>query len=80
MFLQVDTGVEGILQGLVQGISVTEGKPDVIQQVVEDSTSLFGDIKLVSKLFVIKYNHGVAGDGTWSSDSGGWWVWRCHVV
>tara|TARA_R100001129_G_scaffold185711_1_gene174820 strand:- start:2565 stop:4001 length:1437 start_codon:yes stop_codon:yes gene_type:complete len=71
VFLQVDTGVEGILQGLVQGISVTEGKPDVIQQVVEDSTSLFGDIKLVSKLFVIKYNHGVAGDGFIIGKSGG---------
>ena len=71
VFLQVDTGIEGILQGLVQGISVTEGKPDVIQQVIENDTSLFANIKLVSKLFVIKYNHGVAGDGFVIGKSGG---------
>lgn len=63
IFLQIDTGIEGVLQGIVEGIAVAENKPDMVEQIVDNNTSLFANLKLVSKLIVIKSEHGVAGDG-----------------
>ncbi len=63
VFLSVETGVEGVLQGILEGTKNTGEQEDTIQQVVEKNMALFGDIEIVSVVITEVVGHGLPGDG-----------------
>tara|TARA_R110000787_G_scaffold54600_3_gene126903 strand:+ start:239 stop:1660 length:1422 start_codon:yes stop_codon:yes gene_type:complete len=63
IFLSIERGVEGILQGILQGTKNTGRQQDTIQQVVEKNMALFGDVEIVSVIVTHIRGHGIEGDG-----------------
>ena len=63
VFLSVQSGVEGVLQGILQGTKNTGKAPDSVQQIVEKNMALFGDIEIVSMVITHIQGHGIQGDG-----------------
>ena len=63
VFLSVETGVEGVLQGILDGTKNTGKQQDTIQQVIEKNLAFFGDIEIVSIITTEKVIHGLPGDG-----------------
>ena len=61
VFLTVDTGIEGILQGIVEGSKPTGTVPDNVQQIVEANLSLFADLQIKSTVIVSIQGHGTSG-------------------
>ena len=63
VFLSVESGVEGVLQGILEGTKNTGNQQDTIQQVIEKNLAFFGDIEIVSIITTEKIIHGLPGDG-----------------
>lgn len=63
VMLSVDSGIEGILQGILQGATGTGKIPDNINQVSEDNLALFGEFEIISFTLITQKGHGAAGDG-----------------
>jgi len=63
VFLSVESGVEGVLQGILQGTKNTGAQEDTIQQIVEKNMALFGDIEIISVIITEVQGHGTSGDG-----------------
>ena len=63
VFLSVQSGVEGVLQGILQGTKNTGKQGDSIQQIVEKNMAFFGDVEIVSIIITHKQGHGIEGDG-----------------
>jgi len=63
VFLSVETGVEGVLQGILEGTKNTGEQEDTIQQIVEKNMALFGDVEIVSVVITHVTGHGLPGDG-----------------
>ena len=63
VFLSVETGVEGVLQGILDGTKNTGKQQDTIQQIIEKNLALFGDVEIVSIITTEKVIHGLPGDG-----------------
>jgi len=61
--LSVDSGIEGILQGILQGATGTGKIPDNINQISEDNLALFGEFEIISFTLITQKGHGAAGDG-----------------
>ena len=61
--MSIERGVEGILQGILQGTKNTGRQQDTIQQVVEKNMALFGDVEIVSVIVTHIRGHGIEGDG-----------------
>ena len=61
VFLTVDTGIEGVLQGIIEGAQNTGSRPEVVEQIIETNLSLFGDITLVIRPLVSMQGHGLSG-------------------
>jgi hypothetical protein len=61
VFLTVDSGIEGVLQGILEGTKPTGTIPDAVQQITETNISLFGDIKIHSTVIVTLQGHGTSG-------------------
>ena len=63
VFLSVESGVEGVLQGLLEGTKNTGDLEDSIEQIVEKNMALFGDLEIISVVITEVVGHGVSGDG-----------------
>jgi hypothetical protein len=63
VFLSVDSGVEGVLQGILQGTKNSGDQVDSIEQILEKNMALFGDVEIVSVVVTEIVGHGVSGDG-----------------
>ncbi len=63
VFLMVDTGVEGVLQGIKAGISLSAKARAEIEQVSELNMSLFGDIRINTIPIIQVKQHGASGTG-----------------
>ena len=61
VFLTVDTGIEGVLQGIVEGAQNTGSRPEIVEQITESNLSLFGDITLVIRPTISMQGHGSSG-------------------
>lgn len=61
VFLTVDTGLEGVLQGILEGAQNIDSRPEVVEQVVEANYSLFADIEIISIPIVTLQGHGYSG-------------------
>ena len=61
VFLTVDTGIEGVLQGVIEGAQNTAVRPDVVEQIVESNFSLFGDIAITVRPIISLQGHGLSG-------------------
>ncbi len=63
VFLMVDTGIEGVLQGIKDGISISTKAKAEIEQINELNMSLFADLK-INAIPIIQVNqHGASGTG-----------------
>ena len=59
----VDTGIEGVLQGIKDGISISAKAKAEIEQINELNMSLFADLK-INAIPIIQVNqHGASGTG-----------------
>jgi len=63
VFLTVDTGIEGVLQGIAEGAINTGSEPNTVEQISEKNLSLFGDIKIKVTPLVTITHHGASGTG-----------------
>ena len=61
VFLTVDTGIEGVLQGINEGVLNTEEKPDTMEQIIESNLSLFGDIRIEITPIISLTGHSASG-------------------
>ena len=61
--LSVDSGIEGVLQGILEGASGTGKIPDTISQVSEENLALFGEFEIMSFTTITQKGHGGTGDG-----------------
>ena len=61
--LAVDTGIEGVLQGIMSGTLSSGNLPDIIEQIKEENIVLFGNLELASCIYTHVTGHGIAGNG-----------------
>tara|TARA_R100001510_G_scaffold35567_1_gene32043 strand:- start:2023 stop:3405 length:1383 start_codon:yes stop_codon:yes gene_type:complete len=61
VFLNVDIGIEGVLQGISEGIGDVDLEPETQEQVREHVLSLFGDVEIRSIAIVTLRGHGDSG-------------------
>ena len=63
VMLSIDTGIEGVLQGILMGATGTGKIPDTINQISENNLALFGNFEIISFVTLTQQGHGAAGDG-----------------
>lgn len=61
IFLTVDSGIEGVLQGILEGAQNTGSRPEVVEQIIEKNFSLFADIEIVTVPIITIHGHGKSG-------------------
>ena len=61
VFLTVDSGIEGVLQGIIEGAQNTGSRPEIVEQISEENLSLFGEIKIVTIPIITIQGHGTSG-------------------
>ena len=61
VFLTVDSGIEGVLQGILEGAQNTGSRPEVVEQIIEKNFSLFADIEIVTVPIITIQGHGKSG-------------------
>lgn len=63
VFLSVETGIEGVMQGILDGTKNAGRQVETVQQIVEKNMALFGDVEIVSMVMTEIRGHGSPGDG-----------------
>lgn len=61
VFLTVDSGIEGVLQGILEGAQNTGSRPEAVEQIIEKNFSLFADIEIITVPIVTIQGHGTSG-------------------
>ncbi len=61
VFLTLDTGIEGVLLGISEGVQSIGSNPNTVEQITETNFSLFGEIKIVTIPIITIQGHGDSG-------------------